>query len=89
MIITSTVADGKLDPGIKTDGTSIVEVKAREGFGLMKTTIESMKQMDAKSKTVPLDLSKLHDHSSFVKWKDAGAPGDWQTEWPERGSLTA
>ena len=49
----------------------------------MKTTIESLKQMDAKSKTVPMDLSMLHDHGAYVKWNDDGAPEDWQEEWPE------
>ena len=83
MIVTNTMLYGKLDPGIKKDVASIAGDKAREDFGLMKSTIESLKQMDAKSKTGPTDLSVLHDPGTYVKWNDGGAPEDWQAEWLE------
>ena len=83
MIVINTMLYGKLDPGIKKDVTSIAGDKARDAFDLMKTMIESIKQMGAKSKTVPMDLSILHGHSTYVKWNDDGAPEDWQEEWLE------
>ena len=88
MIVINTMSDGKLCPGIKKDVTSIAGDKAREDFGFMKTMIESFKQMDAKSKTVPMDLSMLHDHGTYVKWDDDG-PEEWQEESPEGVSAQA
>ena len=72
MIVINTMLYGKRDPAIKKDVMSIAGDKAREEFGLMKSTFESLKQMDAKSKTVPMDLSLLHDHNTYVKWNDDG-----------------
>ena len=86
MIVINTVLYGKLDPGIKKDVTSTAEDTGCEDFDLMKSTIESLKQMDAKSKTVAMDLSMLHDHGTYVKWNDDGAPEDLQVEWPEGAS---
>ena len=76
MIVINTMLYGKLDPGIKKDVTSIAGDKGREDLDLMKSTTESLKQMDAKSKTVPMDLSMLHDHGTCVKWNDDCAPED-------------
>ena len=86
MIVISTMLYGKLDPGIKEDVTSTAGDKARENFDLLKTTIESLKQMDARSKTVPMDLDMPHDHGTYVKWSDDGAPEEWQEELPEGAS---
>ena len=83
MIFINTMLYGKLGPSIKKDVTSMSGDKARENFDLMKSTIESLKQMDAKSKTAPMDLSMLHDHGIYVKWSEDGAPEVWQEEWPE------
>ena len=86
MIVIITMLYGKLDKGINNDVTSIAGDKAGEDFDLMKSTIESLKQIDAKSKTVPMDLSMPLDHGTYVKWSDDGAPEDWQEEWPEGAS---